>query len=65
MDGSCIEPAFDAVRRGRWRWMDHVTYSHTLASNDVTVNDNIENEYDMKNIAGLKQQRINIIVHTD
>jgi len=32
-------------------------YSQTLAINDVTVNDNNENGYEMKNIAGSRTQR--------
>ena len=33
------------------------SYSQTLAMNDVTVNDNNENGYVMKNIAGSRNQR--------
>jgi hypothetical protein len=35
-------------------------YSQTLAMNDVTVNDNNENGYEMKNIAGSRNQRTDI-----
>ena len=35
-------------------------YSQTLAVNDVTVNDNNENGYEMKNIAGSRNQRTDI-----
>jgi len=37
-----------------------VAYSQALAINDVTVNDNNENEYEMKNIAGSRNQRTDI-----
>ena len=32
-------------------------YSQTLTMNDVTVNDNNENGYEMKNIAASRNQR--------
>jgi len=32
-------------------------YSHTLPKNDLTVNDNNENGYEMKNTAGSRNQR--------
>ena len=35
-------------------------YSQTVAMNNVTVNDNNENEYEMKNIAGSRNQRTDI-----
>jgi len=35
-------------------------YSQTLAMNDVTVNDYNENGYEMKNIAGSRNQRTDI-----
>jgi len=35
-------------------------YYQTLAINDVTVNDNNENGYEMKNIAGSKNRRTDI-----
>jgi len=41
-------------------------YSQTLAINDVMVNDDNENGYEMKNIAGARNQRTDIrVVHTD
>jgi len=36
-------------------------YSHTLAMNDLTVNDNSENGYEMKNIAGSKTRELHSI----
>ena len=46
---------------------ENEAYSQTLAMNDVTVNDVNENGYEMKNIAGSRNQRIDNkgVMHTD